>query len=157
MELTVKTLQGSYLVSGLNNESTIADLKRMLHQQYRQQVPEPEEQRLVGHQAFRLMEQQHACTARGRPTDDALQHLNQHRVYMISQVFKHSVLSSTDAALEQLGITHGDQLVMLSIRPTIKRPRAQTTPVSGLLSLCLIWLVVTESNLLQLAQTGAKH
>lgn len=48
MELTVKSLQGSYLVSGLKDDSTLADLKRMLHQQYRQQVPEPEEQRLVG-------------------------------------------------------------------------------------------------------------
>lgn len=46
-----------------------------------------------------------------------------------TQVFKHSVLSGSDAGLQQLGITHGDQLVMLPARPAIKRPRAQTTPV----------------------------
>jgi hypothetical protein len=45
------------------------------------------------------------------------------------QVFNHSLLSASDAVLQQLGITHGDQLVMLPSRPTIKRPRAQTTPV----------------------------
>jgi hypothetical protein len=45
------------------------------------------------------------------------------------QVFRHSLLSASDAVLQQLGITHGDQLVMLPSRPTIKRPRAQTTPV----------------------------
>lgn len=47
MELTVKSLQGSYLVSGLESEATIADVKRLLHQQHKQQVPEPEEQCLV--------------------------------------------------------------------------------------------------------------
>jgi hypothetical protein len=46
-----------------------------------------------------------------------------------TQVFKHNVLSGSDAVLQQLGITHGDQLVMLPARPAIKRPRAQTTPV----------------------------
>jgi hypothetical protein len=47
MELTVRSLQGSYIVSGVESEATLADLKRMLHQQHQQQVPEPEEQCLV--------------------------------------------------------------------------------------------------------------
>jgi hypothetical protein len=47
MELTVKSLQGSYIVSGVDSEATIADVKRLLHQQHKQQVPEPEEQCLV--------------------------------------------------------------------------------------------------------------
>jgi len=47
MELLVKSLAGSYLVSGLEDGTTIADLKRLLHQQH-SQAPEPEEQCLVG-------------------------------------------------------------------------------------------------------------
>lgn len=47
MELHVKSLQGSYVVSGLEGGTTISELKRMLHQQHEQQVPEPEEQCLV--------------------------------------------------------------------------------------------------------------
>jgi hypothetical protein len=66
MELTVKTLQGSYLVSGLDSASTLSDVKRMLHKQHRQQVPEPEEQRLVGHQAISSRNSSmHACPAHG--------------------------------------------------------------------------------------------
>jgi len=45
------------------------------------------------------------------------------------QVYRNAVLTSADAALQHLGITHGDQLVLLAARPAVKRPRAQTTPV----------------------------
>lgn len=126
MELLIKSLEGSYLVSGLESEATIADVKCLLHQQHMQQVPEPEEQCLVG-------VAQCACafcccclwwlSHRQSPTHACLLPLT------YTQVFKHSVLSGSDAGLQQLGITHGDQLVMLPARPAIKRPRAQTTPV----------------------------
>lgn len=58
MELTVRSLQGSYIVSGLDRDATVADVKQLLHKQHRQQVPEPEEQRLVGvHSASSALKQ----------------------------------------------------------------------------------------------------
>lgn len=121
MELIVKSLQGSYLVSGLEEGTTIGELKRMLHQQHSQQVPEPEEQCLVGVWCSWQRALAAACIAH-----------NSGMLMMgvlLSQVYRHAVLTSADAALQHLGITHGEQLVMLPPRPAIKRPRAQTTPV----------------------------
>jgi hypothetical protein len=57
MELTVRSLQGSYIVSGLDSDATVADVKQLLHKQHSQQVPEPEEQRLVSvHSASSALE-----------------------------------------------------------------------------------------------------
>lgn len=69
MELLIKSLQGSYLVSGLESEATVADVKRLLHQQHMQQVPEPEEQCLVGgrHRTPRILLLSLAFTHRQSP------------------------------------------------------------------------------------------
>eukprot|EP00879_Flechtneria_rotunda_P013637 GHRR01014244.1.p1 GENE.GHRR01014244.1~~GHRR01014244.1.p1 ORF type:complete len:205 (+),score=76.72 GHRR01014244.1:402-1016(+) len=91
MEVTVKTLRGSCIISGLSEVLTVAQLQSMLHEQHKGgplQVPAPAEQRLV---------------------------------------YCQEVLPC-DAALQQLGVTNGDQLVLLFSRKIRAPPEPQATP-----------------------------
>lgn len=74
------------------------------------------------------------------------------------------MLTAADTALHQLGITHGDLLVLLPVRPTIKRPCAQTTPVRVLCDLhnrlaqCVVFAFIQPGTLAAcMHYKGAHH
>jgi hypothetical protein len=67
MDITVKSFQGSYLVSGVEDGTTVAELKRMLHQQH-SQAPEPDKQCLVRGTSLHC-----CCGGRGPHMDKVLE------------------------------------------------------------------------------------
>jgi hypothetical protein len=147
MELKIRTLQGSCVLSiDLEETKTVGELQALLHQQHKDDplhVPQPEKQRLV-----RTPMQQplptvhlvcchvHIYMSYSADMQQLLAHSNcqpryvLHVLRCVLQVFKQAVLPA-DAALQHVGLTSGDQLVLLVPKKLQQRPTPQSTPVRG--------------------------
>lgn len=126
MELTIKTLQGSCVLSGVADTMTVAELQDLLHQQHKDDqlaLPRPQQQRLV-----RSTSPVHA-NACAHVWCARVECVDQH-TFPVLQIFKQAVLPA-DAALQQVGVANGDQLVLLVPQKPQQPPSTQTTPVGG--------------------------